>query len=91
MAKTHLTAKTGSPAVSPMDAARVRQSAPKLDQAPESPLMRSAFDDEACDWADESGDDAACRWVGYSEQADRLLAPDVETEISLLLHGVSYR
>ncbi len=92
MKKTDLTAKAGSRALSSIATAGVRQVFPgrdELDDAPDSPWMCSEIDDEASDWP-EAEKGAAYAGSGCGEQTDDSLAPDVETEISLLVRGVSY-
>ena len=93
MNKTHVTNKAASRALSPVAAAAVRQSDPdanELNDFADSSRMPSAFDD-ASDWPEQEGDGTAYLGSGYSEQTDDALAPEVETGINLLLHGVSCR
>jgi hypothetical protein len=90
MNKNHVTRKAE---ISPVAAAGARQSvlaAEKLDDFAESPRMPRAFDD-ASDWPEQDGDGTAYLGSGSSEQMDDALAPEVESGINLLLHGVPYR
>jgi hypothetical protein len=93
MNKTHVTSRAASRTLEHIAAAAARQSDPdadELDDFAESPRMPAAFDD-ASDWPEQEGDGTAYLGSGYSEQTDDALAPEVETGINLLLHGVSCR
>jgi hypothetical protein len=82
-----------SRALSHIAAAGARQSVlgvEKLNDFAESPRMPPALDD-ASDWPEQEGDGAAYLGSRYSEHTDDALAPEVESGINLLLHGVSYR
>lgn len=92
MNKTRVTNKAASRALSHIADAGAGQSpdADELDDFAESSRLSSAFDD-ASDWPEDEGDGTAYLGSGYDEQTDDTLAPEVETGINLLLHGVSYR
>jgi hypothetical protein len=93
MNKTHISAKTGARTRSSIPAERARQSlleSDEFDDIADAQLLPTESDDEDSDWSEvETG--AAHAGSRYRQQADDFLAPDVETEINLLLHGVSYR
>ena len=94
MKKTDHAAKAGARALSPVATAGRRQVFPGrdvLEDVPECPWICSEFDDEDSDWPEMEETSTAYAGSGHREQADDLLAPDVETEINLLLRGVSYR
>ena len=85
MNKNHVTRKAE---ISPVATCGARQSV--LAAEAESPRMPRAFDD-ASDWPEQDGDDSAYLGSGDSEQSDDALAPEVESGINLLLHGVPCR
>ena len=93
MNKAHVSSKAASRALSHIAAAAARQPDPDADEPDDfagSSRMPAAFDD-ASDWPEQEGDGTAYLGAGYREQTDDALAPEVETGINLLLHGVSYR
>ena len=96
MNKSHLTAKAGTRARSSVAAAPVRQSLLELDDEElvdvrdDDPWMPTAIlDEEESDWTDDEEEQRAAG-PGFRRQARDFLAPD-ESELNLLLHGVSYR
>lgn len=85
MNKTRVTSKAASRALSHIES----PDADELNDFDESSRMPSVFDD-ASDWPEHEGDGTAYLVSGYGEPTDDTLAPEVETGINLLLHGVPY-
>lgn len=96
MNKSHPTTRSGTRARSTVAAASARESLLELDDdeieemCDDPSLPVAILDAEESDWSPDDEDDHGAR-PSYRREAREFLAPEDESELNLLLHGVSYR